>query len=432
MVNRHVLPHHEKSDGVVEMLFSRQFLRWSATAVATVFICAAIAKLLDIASFRDTLNTWTLIDEAWRDPLAWAIPLAELWLGTLFVVCRGCRWVSLGIVSLLTGFIATTAVHLINGVSPECGCLGRFSDSASFLSVPYFLLAKASLMWVIMVAHILFYAKRPGSFLSPRLPSVSISAMKGESKLSARGFTLVEVLVVVVIIGVLLSITIPAIGFARQSARMSQNLVAVRQATTAMTNYTSMNKGQFVYPHVGSRDLIRWFDPATGSEGFERYFDLSGFWAIVLARAGILGSDREEWTRGYAIVGNQALSNKPGQTFSCSLLAHSDYWNESTRLGDASQFVPPTIDIVAHPNKKIMFFNGADHQRVFGEGIISSRHPKVSPPVAFVDGSARQVPSQRIQQGMLSGDGYWPLSTHPMEFYPGLHTINGARGMDVR
>lgn len=54
-----------------------------------------------------------------------------------------------------------------------------------------------------------------------------------------RGFTLVELLVVIAIIGVLMSLTLPAIQSARETARMTECMNKVKQLATATASYES-------------------------------------------------------------------------------------------------------------------------------------------------------------------------------------------------
>lgn len=76
-----------------------------------------------------------------------------------------------------------------------------------------------------------------------------------------RGFTLVELLVVITIIGILISLTLPAVSSVRERGRMLQCSNNMREVTKAMLSFESSH--QILPPNWGGYPPSGWYPPGT-------------------------------------------------------------------------------------------------------------------------------------------------------------------------
>jgi prepilin-type N-terminal cleavage/methylation domain-containing protein len=82
---------------------------------------------------------------------------------------------------------------------------------------------------------------------------------RAESRRGTRGFTLVELLVVIGIIALLISILLPALNRARESANRIKCLSNIRQLGVGFAMYANQNKGKLP-PHCASRSTVQPMD----------------------------------------------------------------------------------------------------------------------------------------------------------------------------
>ena len=95
----------------------------------------------------------------------------------------------------------------------------------------------------------------------------------------ARAFTLVELLVVVGIIAILISVLLPVVNRARESAVRTQCLSNLRQLTWAWTAYAQDHKGHLLDPNTVNN--VTWVSVAAGNTDTNESIKQGAMWKYV-------------------------------------------------------------------------------------------------------------------------------------------------------
>lgn len=236
-----------------------------------------------------------------------------------------------------------------------------------------------------------------------------------------RGFSVIELVLVVLLVAVLVSLLIPALGRTRLQARITKSQANAASHAKILTQYTADYRDLFPYftdPNA-TKSVVRPSGRDIAVPG--EYFDAFALWHIALA------------DQYYAGLPSSPVFLDPVDPaallyyYPCCFIARPEYWDPRQRLNGNVQWRPTRAADVLYPSQKSLisgdFFDT--------NGLAASRSSFVGFPPS----------TDRIVLGAVDGhaaafrrDALGPLSPFESVGRPvlqsRLHTLLGTRGRD--
>lgn len=401
-----------------------ELARLSALGAWLCILSAGLFKLFDLPAFREALASWRTMPDGWVPWISTLVPTAEVFLagaGLAGVHRRGAGAATLVLLALLTVVYIHEWTH--RGESPACGCWGAWADPAS------------PGQWVVARNMVLAGAIGAGlwAWRSPVVvPPVGPRGRRAVSKPvpTASGFTLVETLLVVLLVGLLVTLSMPALGRVRETARVTATLSNLRSHAAIFHAYAGDHREYFPYltSPTATWSVIR--SHSSGVAIRTRYFGAYMYWDVGLADAYYEGRRAHPSLRSpLRPAGSTGVND---YEMSCSFLADPAYYAPETRTYPPEQWRATRLGEVLYPHRKTLLADEA--ASIAARVHIPDATHLARFPLALVDGSAAHVSWNREGPQMRSGDG-GPVTLHyghiSASLAPFRHALHGVRGMDA-
>lgn len=289
-----------------------------------VFLAAGLGKAFNIRGFEPVVAALLGVSTASIAPkaLATGVIAWEVSLGVALLAGLGGRrtaWAAAGTMVMFTA--ALLLLHMKPG-APGCGRLGLLQMAERVEgSLPAALARNAAMAWMAI-----YLAASPA--MLGRAASRPRAGMPADAR---RGFTVVELLVVIAVMALLVAVTAPAMLGARRGASEARSLADLRQAYAALETYATDARGAMPYLGVESRPTEPLgFAGVTLESSY--FWGHATYWASPVVAGGYL-SLREviEWPRWQAA--HPAIADRI--VASRCYLAHGAYARPGYWVGDA-------------------------------------------------------------------------------------------------
>lgn len=394
-------------------------LRHALASVAMlVLFVAALAKAVDIPAFVDTLSTWQFLPAGFRSHVGLMTPMAEATVALLWFLGLARLAACVAAIGLLIVFTGLYVAHAAFGQTPECRCLGALLAFDASVHAAWFVVGRNVALIAALLPCAIFTA---GSTALPH----SRSQREGP-----RGFTLIETVISVAIIGLLITLMLPTLASVRDSARQTQTLANLRSHSQVFSSYTidwNDTLPRFTIPD--GRTSLRHGRHVVELE----YFDAFNYWSFALADGYYDGKLAHPSMRS-PFSAQSDESYIMDYFYTATALANPAFWDPRTRTGP-SQWRKVGLHEVQFASNKGLLIDSARWLRTtqpwpWAVDPWNGQQPPSHEAISLMDGSARLIRAGEIRPGYPGGEGPWPGARWRGP-RPTMHTIDGVRGMDV-
>lgn len=402
--------------GLPLTLSRRVIGRRTADVVFIVVLSAGIAKATDLSAFEDSLAAWTLIPPEIIPFASLSTMTAEVAIGLGWFLRLAPRLCCNAGLFMLLVFTCAYGAQAYFASPPTCGCFSRLEAYVTRNDSAWAVIARNMALWCTLLAGVLLMG-----FSTPSTHAQSMGQARAlRQGWTARGFTLLELLLVISLIGVLVSLMLPSVGRLRQQAFESKSSANLRQHVATFHAYSTDWADR--YPFF-TDPRATWTVIRCSSHPPYRlpYFGAHARWNCVLA-GDYYQANCQSPT--FYRPGGRWSGGPTSYHYGCSFIAHPRYWDPAFQRTLDLRVATSPADVI-FPSKKGLLFGLDPLEGEHADPSIIRSH------VGLVDGSATALPRNSLRRGVGDGDGLLIGWMHQIDFPWGLHTRSGVRGRDL-